>query len=193
MPLKKTDAERMLRLLWEFRSIADENEEWSGDCAAFRKAISMLHAYLTDVLPATQRQVKIHLAQRTIEVTIAPQLDLQWVEMDCKANRELGIQLQSLDGLVRAQDNFCPVYISGMERASVAEREGVLKRGDIVVEVNQRSLMHVSLDQARSVSVCFFFPLVILSPVAALRVPLRILYRVQTLHAPQVNSRCASV
>ena len=158
MPLKKGDAERMLRLLWEFRGIADENEERSGDNAAFRQAISMLHAYLTDVLPATQRRVKILLDHKALEVTIAPQLDLQWVEMDCKAkNRELGIHLQSLDGLVRAQDNFCPVYISRMDRASVADREGVLKRGDIVVEVNQRSLMHGSLDRARSVSPFFTF------------------------------------
>lgn len=153
MPLKKRDAERLLGLLWDFRSTADEDEECSSDNAVFGKAISMLHAYLTDVLPATQRKVKITLAQETIEVTIAPQLDVQLVEMACKANRELGIHLQSLDGLAGAQDSFCHVFISRLDRGSVAEREGVLKRGDIVVEVNKRSLMHVSLDRARSASV----------------------------------------
>ena len=186
MALKKGDAERMLRLLWEFRSIADEKEERSGDNAAFRKAISMLHAYLTDVLPATQRKVKIHLEEKAVEVTIAPQLDLQWVEMDCKANRDLGIHLQSLDGLVRSRDNFCPVYISRMDRASVAEREGVLKRGDIVVEVNQRSLMHVSLDRARSVGSCPLFTHH-LSPVTAVVMviwyPLAIWYLVLPLQS----------
>lgn len=50
MPLLRRDAERGLSLLWEFMSEAKDPK--SRD--AYGKAISGLHVYLTDMLPASR-------------------------------------------------------------------------------------------------------------------------------------------
>ena len=50
MPLLRQDAERGLSLLWEFLPVAYASECTQG----FSQAISGLHLFLTDVLPASQ-------------------------------------------------------------------------------------------------------------------------------------------
>ncbi len=52
MPLNRQDAERALNLLWELLSEASSSE--SESTPVFNQAISSLHLFLSDILPASQ-------------------------------------------------------------------------------------------------------------------------------------------
>ena len=54
MPLVNKDAERGLELMWEFVDKTDDPRQKS----AYKQAISCLHCFVTDVIPASQPHMR---------------------------------------------------------------------------------------------------------------------------------------
>jgi len=65
MPMHRRDAERSLNLLWEFMSIVENSESTK----VYSQAISSLHLFLTDVLPASQPCLRARVGVRADNVS----------------------------------------------------------------------------------------------------------------------------
>ena len=153
MPLKKEDAERVLELLWEFGAAAtagdekDEVEEVKKDGEAFLQAISMLQAYLTDILPTTQPSLRVAVGNSAVNIPLTSQAKPRLVKITCRGQQKLGVEIQRVEESTVA-GNFHPFFISRIEDGSVAISTR-LRVGDIVLEINDRPLTDVTLDRAR--------------------------------------------
>lgn len=154
MPLKKEDAERVLGLLWELWEFnkasttidegQDEPEDVKKDKEAFFQAISMLQSYLTNILPAAQPSLRINEA---VHISLTSQSRPQTVKLTCGGQQKLGIELQQVDESTPGVGNFYRFYVSHIEKESIAKAS--LKVGDIVLEINGRPLVDVTLERAR--------------------------------------------
>lgn len=144
MPISRSNANRCLQLLWECSSHAEAPEQ----SLAYKKAISSLHAYLTDILPVTLPCVHAH-TQRGELVEIYPDQDarVQVVDLSVDEGEKLGVVLDCTD--VNATNTASPIVVALLRPHSVAARDGRLSRGDQVVSINGRSLSKVSLERAR--------------------------------------------
>ena len=77
MPLRRGEAERSLSLLWEFAQKTEDPELRS----AYGKAISSLHSYLTDVLPACQPALLAHGKNGPVEIHPKDDVPIKVVEL----------------------------------------------------------------------------------------------------------------
>ena len=151
MPLNKRDAERTLSLLWEFAEAATEEVTDSEgistteDVEPFRRVISMLHSYLTDIQPKAQPSFRTGSG---IDVPLTSQAKPQLVKFLLKSNQKFGVEVQRL---VNSSDvtDLHPFFISHIDDGSVVHKSGQLKNGDIVLEINDRPLSDVTLERAR--------------------------------------------
>ena len=160
MPIGRKDAERGLELLWEFRSKTDDPIQRS----AYEQAIASLHAFLTDVLPASQPCVRAKVKDGFVELHPTQEAPVQVVELKCVEGEKIGLFLDRVNGW--GVDEVSSIVIGLVKRGSVAARDSTLKRGDQVLEVNGHSLAQVSLDRARSTP-----PLLPLFPPLSLSLP----------------------
>ena len=143
MPIGRKDAERGLELLWEFRNKTDDPIQRS----AYEQAIASLHAFLTDVLPASQPCVRAKVKDGFVELHPTQEAPVQVVELKCIEGEKIGLCLDRVNGW--GVDEVSSIVIGLVKRGSVAARDSTLKRGDQVLEVNGHSLAQVSLDRAR--------------------------------------------
>lgn len=152
MPLGKKQAERSLELLWEFMNAAEDPEQRS----AYEQAIQSLHVYLTDVLPASQPCVRAKVKDGFVEIPRKEDEPVKIVELVCGEEEALGVSLDSVNAVSSAGDwgtspVLSPIVVSLVKPSSVAARDGRLRRGDQVLEINGHSLAQVSLERARYV------------------------------------------
>ena len=146
MPLGRSDADRGLDLLWEFHREAEGEEER----AAYAEAISSLHSYLTDLLPASQPLLRARAKEGFVDVRPPHETPVQSVVLHCDAGERLGLSIDcvSVSKWGNSSD-VSPYVVSLLKPGSAADREGSLRRGDQLVEVDGRPLAHVSLERAR--------------------------------------------
>ena len=143
MPIGRKDAERGLELLWEFRSKTDDPIQRS----AYEQAIASLHAFLTDVLPASQPCIRTKVKDGFLELHPTQEAPVQVFELKCVGNEKIGLCLDRVNGW--GADEVSSIVISLVKPGSVAARDSTLKRGDQVIELNGHSLAQVSLERAR--------------------------------------------
>lgn len=143
MPIGRKDAERGLELLWEFRSKTDDPIQRS----AYEQAIASLHAFLSDVLPASQPCIRAKVKDGFLELHPAEEAPVQVFELKCVDNEKIGLCLDRVNGW--GADEVSSIVISLVKPGSVAARDSTLKRGDQVIELNGHSLAQVSLERAR--------------------------------------------
>lgn len=143
MPIGRKDAERGLELLWEFRSKTDDPIQRS----AYEQAIASLHAFLTDVLPASQPCIRTKVKDGFLELHPTQEAPVQVFEFKCVGNEKIGLCLDRVNGW--GADEVSSIVISLVKPGSVAARDSTLKRGDQVIELNGHSLAQVSLERAR--------------------------------------------
>ena len=146
MPLGRSDADRGLDLLWEFHREAEGDEER----AAYAEAIASLHSYLTDLLPASQPLLRARAKEGFVDVRPLHETPVQSVVLTCNEGEKLGLSIDcvSLSKWGNSSD-VSPYVVSLVKPGSAADREGSLRRGDQLVEVDGRPLAHVSLERAR--------------------------------------------
>lgn len=147
MPLSKRDAERCLLLLWDYMSLAEAPEERQ----AYEKAISSLHAYLTDILPASLPCFK----DGVMEIFPDQDANTQRIVLSVFPEEKLGIGLDSVDvdGWSESAIAISPIVVSLLIPNSIAAKDGRLARGDQILSINDHSLSQVSLQRARSVHI----------------------------------------
>ena len=143
MPISRNSADRCLQLLWECRG----QTKAPAQLEAYKQAISSLHAYLTDVLPATLPCVRAQAAHGVIEIFPDPDAPAQDIELNIEEGAKLGIVLDSVD--VNGLNTASPIVVSLLRPHSVATRDGRIARGDQVLSINGHSLTQVSLQRAR--------------------------------------------
>lgn len=148
MPLQKRDAARALNALWQLREKLND-EEGDGtslqeDDFLLSKAISILHCYITDVIPSIHPAVRLQ-AETNVQFTISSEAFVQSVQINCKTTRDPGLSLvgyTSKNGKIY----YC---VGHVEAGTVLDRASVFKRGDIILDINNRPLSRVSLEKAR--------------------------------------------
>lgn len=145
MPISRVNADRCLQLLWECRSRVEAPEQ----AKAYEEAISTLHVYLTDLLPATLPCVRAQAEHGVVE--IFPNLEARVQDIHLKVNEgeKLGIVLDCTDVNGGLSNAGSPIVITLIRPHSVAARDGRLARGDQVLYINSHSLSQVSLQRAR--------------------------------------------
>lgn len=149
MTLSKRNADRCLHLLWEYRSQAAGAEQKR----AYERAISGLHAYLTDVLPATLPCVRAKIPQGVIELFPDQDAQTQDINLLLDEGDRLGVELDRIhvnewpnNGL---STTASPIAIAFIRPNSAAAKDNRLARGDQVLSINGHSLSQVSLQRAR--------------------------------------------
>ena len=156
MPLRRGEAERSLSLLWEFAQKTEDPELRS----AYGKAISSLHSYLTDVLPACQPSLLAQGKNGPVEIHPKEDVPVRIVELLGDKEEKLGLGLESISAVNTSgsgsssstsdgSDGISPIVISQVKSGSIAAKNGSLNRGDQLLEINGHSLAHVSLERAR--------------------------------------------
>lgn len=148
MPLSKKDAERCLHLLWDYMPLSVDSVQRQ----AYERAISSLHAYLTDVLPASLPCVRARSPDGVIEIFLSQDAHLQEVDLDIDVGEKLGLVLDSVHvngGSGMGQQAASPIVISLLRPNGAAAKDGRLARGDQVLHINGHSLAQVSLQRAR--------------------------------------------
>ena len=143
MPISRSNADRCLQLLWEYGSHAQAPEQ----VQAYREVISSLHAYVTDVLPATLPCVRAQAQHGVVEIFPDQDARVQDVDLSVDEGEKLGIVLDCID--VNGASTASPIAITLLRPNCVAARDGRLARGDQVVSINGHSLSQVSLQRAR--------------------------------------------
>lgn len=145
MPLHKREAERGLQLLWDFMSHAKNPQEQ----LAYEQAISGLHAYLTDILPASQPCLQATMNDGgTVEIRQDQDVAVQIVDLYCFDYEKLGLVLDSVN-VKNWSSGVSPIIISLVSPGGAAFKDNQLKRGDQVLEINGHSLAQASLQRAR--------------------------------------------
>ena len=153
MPLKSKDAERLLSLLWDAKTKSDGEEAKELDFLpeeqnALSKAISMLHCYLTDVVPTfTMSPGLVGEADSQIsQFYIDCEAEVQNIEFSCTTTRDPGFNFESFHNPL-SHANM--IYISHIDKGTIADRVGIFKRGDVILEINKHPLARVSVERAR--------------------------------------------
>ena len=145
MPLHKREAERGLRLLWDFMVQARNPQEQ----LAYEQAISSLHAYLSDILPASQPCLQARMSDGgTVEIRQDQDAAVLIVDLYLSEDEKLGIVLDSVH-VHSWGGGVSPIVISSVKPASAAHKDNQLRRGDQVLEINGHSLAQASLQRAR--------------------------------------------
>ena len=144
MSLTKRNADRCLHLLWEYRSHSESPEQRQ----AYEQAISSLHAYLTDVLPATLPCVRATAEHGVIELFQDQEARAQDVNLLLDEGEKLGIVLDRID-VNEWSGGGSPIAIALIKPASAAAKENRLARGDQILCINGHVLSQVSLQRAR--------------------------------------------
>ena len=149
MPLEKREAIKALNVLWQLRDKLNEEVTDEDTYLAIEKeddtlvkAISILHCYITDIIPAISLKLQ---AETDVQFNISPEAFVQTIEINCKTTRDPGLSLvgnTSKNGKVY----YC---ISHVEKGTVLDKTGIFKRGDIIIDINNRPLSRVSLDKAQ--------------------------------------------
>ena len=98
---------------------------------AFLQAISMLQAYLTDILPTTQPSLRVAVGNSAVNIPLTSQAKPRLVKITCRGQQKLGVEIQRVEESTVA-GNFHPFFISRIEDGSVASTR--LRVGDIVLE-----------------------------------------------------------
>ena len=142
MPIGRAQAERCLKLLWEFRSQAEDAEQRSS----YENAISILHAYLTDILPAVWPHLVAKTKNGLVEIAQKGDVPIRHVELRCEAGQKLGVRLDCLKEYIG--EGVSPILVSYVQPGSAAAKEGMLQKGDQVLEINDHSLVNASLNRA---------------------------------------------
>jgi len=145
MPLSKKDAEKCLHLLWDYLPLSEAEEERR----AYSSAISSLHAFLTDVLPASQPCVRARYPDGVIEILLGDQTEReQKVDLYLNEGDKLGLVLDCVD-VFGEGDAASPIVVSLLRPSGVAAKDRRLSRGDQILQVNGYSLAKVSLQRAQ--------------------------------------------
>lgn len=148
MSLTKRNADRCLHLLWECRSHTEAPEQKQ----AYVQAISSLHAYLTDVLPATLPCVRANAQHGVIELFQDQDTRAQDIDISVSEGDKLGVVLDRVNvnewpgGHVSTAS---PIAIALIKPNSAAAKDNRLARGDQILCINNHSLSQVSLQRAR--------------------------------------------
>lgn len=145
MSLTKRNADRCLHLLWEYRSQTESPERRQ----AYEQAIASLHAYLTDVLPATLPCVRATAEHGVIELFQDQEARAQDVNLLLDEGEKLGIVLDRIDVNEWSAGGVSPIAIALLKPASAAAKDNRLARGDQVLSINGHLLSQVSLQRAR--------------------------------------------
>ena len=145
MPLSRQGADKCLQLLWECKSQAEAPEQLQ----AYHLAISSLHAYLTDVLPATLPCVRAKAKHGVVEIFTHQDRRSQEIELFVEQGEKLGIVLDSIDVTAGSSSTASAIAISLLKPNSVAAKDNRIARGDQVLFINGHSLSQVSLQRAR--------------------------------------------
>lgn len=147
MPLLKRDAERCLNLLWECRALA----EAEGNHQVYEKAISSLHAYLTDILPASSPCVRVKAEDGVVEIFPDQNAQIQTIKIYLDKDEKLGMVLDCIDvnGWSENASAASPIVISMLRPNFAAAKDSRLARGDQIVSINGHSLSKVSLQRAK--------------------------------------------
>lgn len=147
MSLTKRNVDRCLHLLWDCRSHTEASEQRQ----AYEQAISSLHAYLTDVLPATLPCVRANADPGVLELFQDEDARAQDVNLLLEEGDKLGVVLDRINvnewsgGVSTAS----PIAIALIKPNSVAAKDNRLARGDQVLCINGHLLTQVSLQRAR--------------------------------------------
>ena len=144
MPLSRSNADRCIQLLWEYKCHAQDSEQLQ----AYGQAISSLHVYLTDVLPATLPCVRAQSDHGMMEIFPDQDARVQDVDLSMEEGEKLGIVLDCID-VTGSVSTASPIVIALLRPHSVAARDGRLARGDQIVSINGHTLSQVSLQRAR--------------------------------------------
>ena len=146
MPLGRSDADRGLDLLWEFQTEAQSEAEK----AAFAEAISSLHSYLTDLLPASQPSLRARARDGFVDLPTRQETPVRRVTIRCSEGQKLGVSIDCVSVSKWGNSgDVSPFVVSLVRPGSASDREGSLSRGDQLVEVDGRPLAQVSLERAR--------------------------------------------
>lgn len=145
MPLSRQGADKCLQLLWECRSQAEAPEQLQ----AYQLAISSLHAYLTDVLPATLPCVRAQAKHGVVEIFTNQDCRSQEIELVLEEGEKLGIVLDCIDITPGSSCRASPIAIVLLKPNTAAAKDGRLSRGDQVISINGHYLSQVSLQRAR--------------------------------------------
>lgn len=147
MSLTKRNADRCLHLLWEYRSHAEAPEQRQ----AYEQAISSLHAYLTDVLPATLPCVRANAEHGVIELFQDEEARAQDVNLLLEEGDKLGVVLDKINVSEQCGgvSTASPIAIALIKPHCVAAKDNRLARGDQVIRINDHPLSQVSLQRAR--------------------------------------------
>ena len=145
MPLSKRDAEKCLNLLWDYLPLSEAEDERR----AYGSAISSLHAYLTDVLPASQPCVRARYPDGVVEILLGDHAECERkVDLYLSEGEKLGLVLDRVD-VFGEGDAASPIVISLLKPSGAAAKDGRLSRGDQILQVNGYSLAKVSLQRAQ--------------------------------------------
>ena len=147
MPLGRKDADRGLGLLWEFHREAEDDTQR----AAYAEAIASLHSYLTDLLPASRPSLRAKVKDGyyvDVDVRARDESPVRTVQLCCGDGEKLGLSIDGVN-VGPGRGEVSPVVVSLVRPGSAADKEGSLRRGDQLVEVDGRPLAQVSLERAR--------------------------------------------
>ena len=161
MPLSSKDAERLLDILWDakiknLQKKEEKGEEYgiqSGQEKALSNAISMLHCFVTDIAPTYNPANLLHNSAgyyAALQV-LNGEADVQDVEILCSTTRDPGMHFECFtapDGWIGTNR---VVYVSHIEKGTVADRAEIFRIGDVVLTINGHSLTRVSLEKIRYV------------------------------------------
>ena len=147
MPLGRKDADRGLGLLREFyEEIKNEDEQ---ALSVYEEAIASLDAYLTNLLPASQPSLQAKVKGGLQEIHPHCEAPIRVVNLHCKLGEKLGVSIESVSLNEWGSSEVSPFFISSVKPGSAAEKEGTLRRGDQVMEVNRCPMAQVSQERAR--------------------------------------------
>ena len=132
MALNQNDLHRSIQLLSDFCRATED----AAQRRAYTQAISILHTYLKDILPAYQ----------SVHGGVAASAGEHVVEIDCSgvSGGQGGV---SLNTLTTAQ--YSPIVISALKPSLSAVKNRSLRRGDQVIAINNHSLAKASIERAR--------------------------------------------
>ena len=142
---------------------------------AYETAISTIHAFVSEIVPASQPAVKSPTRNNhVLEIRRDASIPVQVVELRCgspggpdpgpggpasaelagagsgsdhQPREKLGIWLDCIGESPGKE--VSPIVIVQVTPGGVAAKDGRLRRGDQVLEINGRSLSNVSLERAR--------------------------------------------
>ena len=131
-------------MLWECSFHAEAAEK-----VAYQKAITSLHAFLTDILPATLPCVRAKAEHGVIELFADQDARTQEIDLYLEEGEKVGVVLDRIDVTEWSGGPASPIAIALIRPNSAAAKDNRLARGDQILYVNGHSLSQVSLQRAR--------------------------------------------